>query len=369
MSFGALSKNAVLALNGGAKDGGFAHNTGEGGLTPYHLQNGGDIIWQVGTGYFSARTPEGRFSEVEFEKRAKLPQVKMIELKISQGAKPGHGGILPASKITREISEIRGVPMGQDVLSPPSHSAFSTPVEMMNFIKTLRDASGGKPIGFKFCVGKRREFLAICKAIEKTGIAPDYIDVDGGEGGTGAAPLEFSNYVGTPGIEGLIFVHNALVGFGLRDRVRIVTSGKVTTAFDIVKRIALGADGVYAARAFMMSLGCIQALRCNSNHCPTGVATQDDQLIKGLVVTEKRKRVAAFHHETLKTMSEILGAMGLDGAVDLKPWHIMRRISQFDVRHYGEIFEYLERGDLKKSPLPKGYSRALEMARAETFRA
>ncbi len=368
MSFGALSKNAVLALNGGAKDGGFAHNTGEGGLTPYHLQNGGDIIWQVGTGYFSARTPDGRFSETEFHKRATLPQVKMIELKISQGAKPGHGGILPAAKITKEISEIRGVPMGQDVLSPPSHSAFSTPIEMMQFIKTLREGSGGKPVGFKFCVGKRREFLAICKAIEKTGIAPDYIDVDGGEGGTGAAPLEFSNNVGTPEIEGMIFVHNALVGFGLRDRVKILTSGKVTTAFDIVKRIALGVDGIYAARAFMLSLGCIQALRCNSNHCPTGVATQDKALVSGLVVTDKRKRVAAFHHETMRTVAELLGAMGLESISDLKPWHVMRRVSQFDIRHYGEIFEYLERGSLKTGPLPKNYARAVEMARAESFR-
>jgi glutamate synthase domain-containing protein 2 len=369
MSFGSISKNAVRALNGGAKDGGFAHNTGEGGLSSYHLENGGDIIWQIGTGYFSARFHDGKFSEAEFAKRAVHPSVKMIELKVSQGAKPGHGGILPAAKITKEISEIRGVPMDRDVLSPPSHSTFSTPIEMMKFIKILRDASGGKPIGFKFCVGKRREFLAICKAMEQTGIMPDYIDVDGGEGGTGAAPLEFSNNVGTPEIEGLVFVHNALVGFGLRDRIKVLTSGKVVTAFGIIKRLALGADGIYAARAFLLSLGCIQALRCNSNHCPTGVATQDPRLVAGLVVTDKRKRVAAYHHETMKTVGELLGAMGLEKVSDLRPWHIMRRVNQFDVRHYGEIFDYIESGALKKSPLPKSYARAVEMASAESFRA
>ncbi len=370
MSFGALSKNAVRALNGGAKDGGFAHNTGEGGLSPYHLENGGDIIWQIGTGYFSARGPDGKFSESEFSKRAVLPQIKMIELKISQGAKPGHGGILPAAKITKEISEIRGVPMGQDVLSPPSHSTFSTPIELMKFIKVLRDGSGGKPVGFKFCVGKRREFLSICKAMVKTGITPDYIDVDGGEGGTGAAPLEFSNYVGTPEIEGLIFVHNALVGFGLRDRVKLLTSGKVTTAFGIIKRIALGADGIYAARAFMLSLGCIQALRCNSNHCPTGVATQNPSLVSGLVVGDKRKRVATYHHETLRTVGELLGAMGLESATELRPWHVMRRVGSFDVKHYGEIFEYIEAGSLKPgAATPKSFARAVEIAQAESFRA
>ena len=369
MSFGALSTNAVRALNGGAKDGGFAHNTGEGGLAHYHLENGGDLIWQIGTGYFSARNHDGSFSEAEFAKRAVLPQVKMIELKVSQGAKPGHGGILPAAKITEEISRIRGVPMGQDVLSPPSHSAFSTPIEMMEFIKRLRDLSGGKPVGFKLCIGKRREFLSICKAMEKTGITPDYIDIDGGEGGTGAAPLEFSNHVGTPEIEGLIFVHNALVGFGLRDRVRVLTSGKVTTAFGVIKRLALGADGVYAARAFMLSLGCIQALRCNSNHCPTGVATQDPRLVSGLVVTDKRKRVTAYHAETLKSVAEVIGAMGLKKHTELRPWHILRRVSPLEIRHYGEIFEYIENGALLKPALPKSYARAMETARVDSFRS
>lgn len=369
MSFGALSQNAVMALNGGAKDGGFAHNTGEGGLAPHHLQNGGDLIWQIGTGYFSARSPDGKFSDSEFAKRAVLPQIKMIEIKLSQGAKPGHGGILPAAKITPEIAEIRGVPMGQDVMSPPSHSAFSTPVEMMHFVKRLRDLSDGKPIGIKLCLGKRREFLSVCKAMLETGIAPDYIAVDGGEGGTGAAPLEFSNHVGTPGIEALIFVHNALVGFGLRDRVRVINAGKVTTAFGIMKRLALGADGIYAARAFMLSLGCIQALRCNSNHCPTGVATQDPRLSAGLVVTDKRKRVAMFHSETMESVAHLLGAMGLERVSDLRPWHIMRRVSSTEVKHYGEIFDYIEKGSLLgPSPVPKDFARALAAARTDTFR-
>lgn len=368
MSFGALSPNAVLALNGGALDGGFAHNTGEGGLSPYHLQTGGDLIWQIGTGYFSARSIDGKFSDIEFEKRAKISQVKMIELKLSQGAKPGHGGILPAAKINAEIAAIRGVPMGRDVLSPPSHSAFSTPIEMMHFIKRLRDLSGGKPVGVKLCVGKRREFLSICKAIIKTGIAPDYFSVDGGEGGTGAAPLEFSNHMGTPGIEGLIFVHNSLVGFGLRDKIRVLTSGKVTTGFGLIKRLALGADGISAARAFMLSLGCIQALRCNSNHCPTGVATQDKNLVAGLVVTDKRKRVATFHSETMSSVAELLGAMGLTSTKELRPWHVMRRVSSYEVKHYGEIFEYLEPGSLLGDQFPKSFERAVRTAQAESFR-
>lgn len=370
MSFGALSSNAVRALNGGAKDGGFAHNTGEGGLAPYHLEMGGDLIWQIGTGYFSARTPDGKFSDKEFEKRATLQQVKMIEIKLSQGAKPGHGGILPAAKITREIAEIRGVVMGKDVLSPPSHTAFVTPIEMMQFIKRLRDLSGGKPVGFKLCLGKKREFISMCKAMLKTGITPDYIAVDGGEGGTGAAPLEFSNHMGTPGIEGLIFVHNALVGFGLRDRIKIMNAGKVTTGFGIIKRLALGADAIYSARAFMMALGCIQALRCNSNHCPAGVATQDPNLVAGLVVTDKRKRVSTFHRETMASVADLVGAMGLQSVNELRPWHVMRRVNTLEVRHYGEIFEFIPKGALlNEQNYPPSFARSMSMASAETFRA
>ena len=284
MSYGALSKNAVLALNNGARIGKFIHNTGEGGLSPYHLQPGGDITWQIGTGYFSCRNKDGTFSPSEFEKRANLPNIKMIEIKLSQGAKPGHGGILPAKKVSQEISEIRGVDMGHDVISPPAHSAFSTPMGMLDFIVQLRKLSGGKPVGFKLCLGKRREFFAIAKAMMKSGVTPDFITIDGGEGGTGAAPLEFSNSVGTPLNEGLVFIHNTLVGCNLRDRIKLNVSGKVTTGFNIASKLALGADLCNSARGMMFALGCIQALRCNSNHCPTGVATQDPNLVKGLDV-------------------------------------------------------------------------------------
>lgn len=369
MSFGALSSNSIRALNGGAKDGHFAHNTGEGGLSPYHLENGGDLIWQIGTGYFSARTQDGKFSDTEFAKRAVHPNIKMIEIKISQGAKPGHGGILPAAKITKEISEIRGVPMDQDVLSPPSHKEFSTPLEMMSFIKKLRELSGGKPIGVKLCIGKKREFLAICKAMVKTGVTPDYITVDGGEGGTGAAPLEFSNHVGTPGIEGLIFVHNALMGFGLRDKIKLMSAGKITTGFGVIKRLALGADAVFASRAFMLSLGCIQALRCNSNHCPAGVATQNPNLVSGLVVADKRKRVTMYHEQTIISVAELISAMGLKSLGELRPWHVMRRVSSFEVKHYGEIFEYIPKESLLGDQLPSSFSRAMKMASTDSFQA
>ena len=368
MSFGSISKNAVLALNGGAKDGNFAHNTGEGGLSPYHMQPGGDLIWQIGTGYFSCRTPDGKFCEKSFQERAVLANVKMIEIKISQGAKPGHGGILPAKKVSREIADIRGVIMGEDVISPPSHSAFSTPMELMHFIARLRELSGGKPVGFKLCIGKRREFLAICKAMVKSVITPDYIAVDGGEGGTGAAPLEFSNNVGAPGIESLVFVNNALMGFDLRDRVRIITSGKVTTAFGMIKRLALGADLIYSARAMMLALGCIQALRCNTNACPTGVATQDLELMRGLVVGDKRNRVATFHGETIASVAHLLGAMGLERTSELRPWHIMRRVGPTDTRNYGELFERLKKGALLRNEIPESFARAYRASDADSFR-
>jgi len=367
MSFGALSKAAVLALNQGARQGGFAHNTGEGGVSAYHLEGGGDLIWQIGTGYFGCRTHEGAFCPKTFEARASHPNVKMIELKLSQGAKPGHGGILPAAKLTPEIAQIRDVPLGQDVISPPAHSAFSDPIGLLKFIAQLRRLSGGKPVGFKLCVGKRREFLAICKAMLESGITPDFITVDGGEGGTGAAPLEFSNHVGAPLMESLIFVHNALVGFSLRDEVRVFSSGKVTSGFDMVKRFALGADVCYSARGMMMALGCIQALRCNSNHCPVGVATQDPHLIAGLVVADKNKRVANFHRNLLNSACEIMGAMGIHTPHALHPWHIVRRTSPTDIKHYGEIYELLEDGQLLQTPYPASYERALAAASAHTF--
>ncbi len=366
MSFGSLSKNAVMALNQGARMGGFAQNTGEGGLTPYHLQ-GGDIIWQVGTGYFGCRSSDGKFSAERFREKASLPQVKMIELKISQGAKPGHGGILPAEKVTKEIAEIRGVEMGKSVLSPPGHSAFSNPLEFVEFIERLRTLSGGKPVGFKICIGKPREFMAMCKAMHKTGITPDFITVDGGEGGTGAAPLEFSNYVGSPLNEGLVIVHNALVGFSLRDKIKIISSGKINSGFGILKHMVMGADLCYSSRGMMLSLGCIQALQCNTNHCPTGVATQNPYLVNGLVVTDKNKRVANFQKATVKSFAEILGAMGFHSPKQLRPRHLMRRISLSQVKDYSEIYPFLKDGDLLRDPVPPEYELSYRSSSAETF--
>lgn len=367
MSFGSLSQNAILAFSRGAKLGGFAHNTGEGGLSPYHLEGGGDLIWQIGTGYFSCRDEKGNFSPRKFAERAVHTNVKMIEIKLSQGAKPGHGGILPAAKVTAEISAIRGVPMGRDVLSPPVHSEFSTPIGLLEFVKQLRDLSGGKPVGFKLCVGRRREFLAICKAMVQTGITPDFITVDGGEGGTGAAPLEFSNHIGAPLIEGLIFVHNALVGYSLRSNIKILASGKVASGFAMLKRLAVGADVIMSARAMMMAIGCIQALKCNSNHCPVGVATQDEHLMAGLDPTDKSVRVASYHKQTIHSLAEMLGALGLDSAQDLRPWHLMHRVSATETRHYGELYHFLHDGDLMRDPLPIDFARACHSASAETF--
>lgn len=367
MSYGSLSQNAVRALNLGAKKGGFAHNTGEGGLSPYHLENGGDIIWQIGTGYFGCRNKDGTFNAEEFQKRATLPQVKMIEVKLSQGAKPGHGGILPASKLTPEIAAIRGVELGFDVISPPAHSAFGTPKGLLEFMDQLRSLSGGKPVGFKLCMGKHREFFAIVKAMLETGLLPDFITLDGGEGGTGAAPLEFSNSIGTPLNDGLIFLHNALVGTNLRDKIRIIASGKVTTGFALASKLALGADMCNSARGMLFALGCIQALRCNTNACPTGVATQDPALVKGLVVSDKATRVANFHKSTIHSFLEVIAACGLSHPSDLRPWHIQRRITSTEVKHYGELYAYIEPGELLRAVPPMSYSRSWNAARAETF--
>ncbi|MEP7117760.1 MAG: FMN-binding glutamate synthase family protein [Acidobacteriota bacterium] len=367
MSYGSLSKNAVLALNTGARLGGFAHNTGEGGLSPYHLDPGGDLVWQIGTGYFSCRTAAGRFSLDEFTKRATLPNVKMIEVKLSQGAKPGHGGILPAAKLTPEIVAIRGVVPGQDVISPAAHTAFSTPIGLLQFVAQLRDASGGKPVGFKLCVGKRHEFLGVVKAMLETGVMPDFITVDGGEGGTGAAPLEFSDSVGTPLNEGLSFVHQALVGAGVRQHIRVVASGKVNTGFQIATKVALGADMCNAARAMMFALGCIQALRCNTNHCPAGVATQDPGLVRGLVVEDKSERVARYHKETVKSFLDVLGATGLASPAGLKPWYVMKRIAPDDVRSYHEIYPVTEPGGLLTAHTTGPLADAWARARADRF--
>ncbi len=369
MSYGSLSKNAVMALNGGAKLGGFAHNTGEGGLSPYHLSPGGDIIWQIGTGYFSCRNADGTFNYEAFAERSVLPNVKMIEIKMSQGAKPGHGGILPASKVTEEIAKIRLVPKGKDVLSPPYHTAFSTPLEMLAFIKELRRLSGGKPIGFKLCVGRKSQFIAICKAMIKTGVMPDFITVDGGEGGTGAAPLEFSNSVGMPLRDALVFVHDTLNGFGIKRHIRIIASGKVHTGFDLVKNFALGADMCNSARAMMLAIGCIQALECNTNTCPTGVATQNPKLYAGLDVADKRVRVANFHHETVKAAIELMAAAGVDHPTNIHRSFIYRRVDESKIQTYAETYPPLLKGSLLEAPYPAGWELDMMNSSEETFDA
>lgn len=368
MSYGSLSKNAILSLSKGAKRGNFAHNTGEGGVSPYHLEGGGDLIWQIGTGYFGCRNDRGGFDRDMFAKTATLDNVCMIEIKVSQGAKPGHGGILPAGKVTEEISKIRGVPMGKDVLSPPGHSAFSTPVELLEFVETLREASGGKPVGFKLCIGERSEFLAICKAMVESGKHPDFITIDGGEGGTGAAPLEFSNSLGSPLEDGLSFAHDALVGFGLRDKLRILCSGKIITGFHMATRMALGADVCQSARGMMMSIGCIQALRCNANDCPVGVATQKPGLVEGLVVSNKELRVAHYQHDTIEGLLEILGAAGLSCPTELTRRHVKRRISRTEVWTYAEIFPEIESGSLLAEPVPESLARPWAAAQASSFK-
>ncbi|MFK8101957.1 MAG: FMN-binding glutamate synthase family protein [Saprospiraceae bacterium] len=368
MSFGSLSSAAVEALNGGAKIGGFAHNTGEGGISPYHNKFAGDLIYQVGTGYFGCRTDDGNFDPDAFQKLTAADNVKMIELKLSQGAKPGHGGILPAKKNTEEISKIRGVEAGTDVLSPPYHKAFSTPIELCELLGKMRKLSGGKPIGFKLCLGSITEFFAICKAMVKTGIKPDFIAVDGGEGGTGAAPLEFSNSVGTPFKEGIAFVYDALVGFGLKKDITIIAAGKIFTGFHIFRAKALGADICYSARAMMMAVGCIQALECNSNTCPTGVATQDPELIKGLVVSDKKQRVANFHKETVESFVELLAAGGIKDADLITRKMISRRISVGVSMRYDELYPYVKENSLlSNETCPPQYKVYLEDAKAESF--
>ena len=367
MSYGALSSAAVLALNRGAKMGQFAHNTGEGGLSPYHLEPGGDVIWQLGTAYFGCRDKAGNFDPELFQKRATLPNVKMIEIKLSQGAKPGHGGILPADKLSAEIIAIRNVEPGKDVVSPPAHTAFTTPAGLLQFVQRLRELSGGKPVGFKLCIGKHRQFLAIAKAMVETGITPDWITVDGAEGGTGAAPLEFSNSVGTPLKEGLVFVNNALLGVNLRDRIRIIAAGKIITGFNMATTLALGADTCNAARAMMFALGCIQSLRCNSNRCPTGVATQDPDLVQGLDITDKSVRVANYQRETVRALLDVVGAAGLEHPHELRPWHILRRTSPTESLNYSEIYPALEPGALLQTKVPHLYARSWEEARPDSF--
>jgi glutamate synthase domain-containing protein 2 len=368
MSFGSLSKNAILSLNSGAKIGGFAHNTGEGGLSPYHLEPGGDVIWQIGTGYFGARTEDGNFSGEAFKANATKPNVKMVEIKLSQGAKPGHGGILPASKNTPEIAAIRHVKAGTTVFSPPFHSAFSTPKELILFVKKLRELSGGKPVGFKLCIGRKSEFLSICKAMVALQTYPDFISVDGGEGGTGAAPPEFSNSVGMPLLDALAFVDNALRGFGIRNEMKLIASGKILSGFHIVRAMALGADTCNTARAMMMALGCIQALECNKNTCPTGVATQDPYFMKGLVVEDKKVRVANYHKNTVESFVELIGAAGIDHPDKINRSHVYRRVFMNMVKTYEEIYPTLPEGCLLEGgDTPFDYEDYMKRASAESF--
>ncbi|MEY2952011.1 MAG: hypothetical protein RLZZ401_98 [Pseudomonadota bacterium] len=346
MSFGALSANAILALNAGARKGGFAHDTGEGSISAHHRTNGGDLIWEIGSGYFGCRNPDGSFSAEKFAANACDPQVKMIELKLSQGAKPGHGGVLPGPKVTPEIAQARGVPVGVDCVSPSSHSAFQTPIEMMQFIERLRQLSGGKPTGFKLCIGHPWEWFSMAKAMVATGITPDFIVVDGAEGGTGAAPLEFTDHVGAPVQEGLLLVHNTLKGLGLRHQVRLGSAGKVVSAFDIIRLMALGADWVNSARGFMFALGCIQAQHCHTGSCPTGVTTQDPMRQQALVVPDKAERVYRFHDETLKALCELVQAAGLTHPRDIRAHHIVRRTNKNEVRLLSNLVAQVDNGTL-----------------------
>ncbi|MFJ1651733.1 FMN-binding glutamate synthase family protein [Streptomyces sp. NPDC088337] len=350
MSFGSLSSNAILALNQGAALGGFAHDTGEGGMSEYHLRHGGDLVWEIGTAYFGCRTPDGGFDRARFAEKAARDNVKCVSLKLSQGAKPGIGGVLPGEKVTAEIARVREVPEGQTVISPPYHQVFDTPRELIRFIAEIRELSGGKPVGFKLCVGSRREFLAVCKAMLEEGTAPDFIIVDGAEGGTGAAPLEFADHLGSPLTEGLITVHNALVGVGLRDRVKIGASGKVATGADIVKRMLQGADFTNAARAMMFAIGCIQAQSCHTNTCPAGVATQDPRRARALDVDDKSARVHRFQSATVNSALQIIASLGVSEPAELRPSMLRRRVDPVTVRSYAELYDWLTPGQLLIEP-------------------
>ena len=368
MSFGSLSANAIRALNEGAKRGNFYHDTGEGSISTYHRERGGDLVWEIGSGYFGCRDEAGRFSEERFAANAADPQVRMIELKLSQGAKPGHGGMLPAAKVTAEIAAARGVPAYVDCISPASHSEFSTPVGLLEFVARLRELSGGKPTGFKLAVGHPWEWFGVAKAMLETGITPDYIIVDGAEGGTGASPLEFINHVGVPMHEGLMLVHNTLVGIGLRDRVKVAAAGRIASAFDIARTVAMGADWCNAGRGFMFALGCIQARSCHNDLCPTGVATQNPARWRALDVEDKAARVFNFHQNTLRALRDMLGAAGLEHPSQLGPEHILRRVSPTEVRSLSALYRFLEPGELLDHvPEHAVFHAFWSTARADTF--
>ncbi|MCK7549569.1 FMN-binding glutamate synthase family protein [Marinobacter koreensis] len=368
MSFGSLSANAILSLNTGARMGNFYHDTGEGSISRYHRQPGGDLVWEIGSGYFGCRNKDGTFNEEMFRKNAVLDQVKMIEVKLSQGAKPGHGGILPGAKVTEEIAEARGVSVGEDCVSPASHSAFSTPIELLEFLDHLRELSGGKPVGFKLAVGHAWEWFAIVKAMLKTGRRPDFIVVDGGEGGTGAAPLEFINRLGMPMTEALLLVHNTLVATNLRDEIAIGAAGKITSAFNVARTLALGADWCNAARGYMFALGCIQSLSCHTGKCPTGVATQDPRRSEKLDVEDKSVRVYNFHKNTLDALQNLLQASGLNHPSELGPEHIVRRMSSTEIRSYLDLYHFLEPGALLEGETGHSvFDKFWEHADAESF--
>jgi glutamate synthase domain-containing protein 2 len=368
MSFGALSANAIRALNEGARRGGFYHDTGEGSISSYHRENGGDICWEIGSGYFGCRNDDGTFNESKFVENAISPQVKLIEIKLSQGAKPGHGGVLPGVKVSPEIAAARGVPIGVDCVSPAAHSAFSTPVGLLQFVARLREKSGGKPTGFKLALGHPGEWFGIAKAMQQSGILPDFIVVDGGEGGTGAAPLEFTDHVGAPLREALMLVHNTLVGLNIRDKVRVGASGKVITAFDLARTLALGADWCNAARGFMFALGCIQSQNCHTDRCPTGVATQDPGRWKKLNVPDKAERVKMFHENTLKALKELIAAAGLSHPSELGPEHVIRRVSSTEVRSLSALYQFVKPGELLGGlPNHAVFKAFWDIARADTF--
>ncbi|WP_293777016.1 FMN-binding glutamate synthase family protein [uncultured Oxalicibacterium sp.] len=379
MSFGSLSANAIRALNQGAQMGCFMHDTGEGSISRYHRPDrehepGGDLVWEIGSGYFGCRDEHGRFSPERFAQNASSPQVKMIEIKLSQGAKPGHGGMLPGAKVTAEIAEARGIPEGIDCISPSSHSAFDSPLGLLQFIEQLRTLSGGKPTGFKLAIGHPWEFFGIVKAMMETGITPDFIVIDGGEGGTGAAPVEFTDHVGVPLQEALLLVHNTLVGAKLRDKIKLGASGKIVSAFDLVRTLALGADWCNSARGFMFALGCIQSQSCHTDRCPTGIATQDPLRQRAIIVPDKAQRVFHFHQNTLKALAELIAAAGLTHPADLRPHHLVRRVSANQVKLVSSLLPYLEPGQLlseaettASSTLPEVFARYWPIARADSF--
>jgi len=368
MSFGSLSGAAIRALNTGARLGEFAHNTGEGGISVHHREPGGDLVWQIGTGYFGCRDSNGRFDRGAFREQAVLEAVRMIEVKLSQGAKPGHGGILPGPKVTPTIAQARGVAVGHDCISPPVHHTFSTPIGLLEFLAQLREDSGGKPVGIKLAIGEPVEFLGICRAIHETGLAPDFITVDGGEGGTGAAPIELSDHMGMPILEALVLVHDSLVGIDARDRVRVLASGKLVTSFAMATAMALGADGINTARGFMFSLGCIQAQLCHTNRCPVGVATQDTRLERGLAVEHKAERVRRFHAKSVEALAEIVGAAGFDHPRELQPRHVYQRVSPWEIRRLSDLYPRIERGALLAGAGSGFLHTAWKAASAKEFR-